>query len=155
VSVTSRRRAAEAQVAPTDAGTASKRFSDRPPPVAGSLGNGDGIGSPEYLRAAFERAAAAADRAVGLWLVSRTRIVADDLPSAATQGVSGELQTLRTLTRAAATAYVRRLRDDGVTPERMLVLVKTAAGQPGAQGFGARELTQDIVRWSIEAYFDQ
>jgi len=36
----------------------------------------------------------------------------------------------------------------------MLVLVKVAAGHLGAHGFSARELTNDVVRWSIEAYFD-
>jgi len=46
------------------------------------------------------------------------------------------------------------LRDEGLTPERMLVLVKVAAGHPGTLGCGARELTNDVVRWSIEAYFD-
>jgi hypothetical protein len=41
-----------------------------------------------------------------------------------------------------------------MTPERMLVLVKTATGHRASPGFGAQELTSDIVRWSIEAYFD-
>jgi hypothetical protein len=36
----------------------------------------------------------------------------------------------------------------------MLVLVKTAAGHPAIPGCGTQELTNDIVRWSIEAYFD-
>ena len=57
------------------------------------------------------------------------------------------------MVRASATAYARRLRDEGVSPERMLVLVKQAAGHPGTHGIGTRELTSDIVRWSIESYF--
>jgi hypothetical protein len=59
------------------------------------------------------------------------------------------------MVRAAATAYVRRLRAEGTTPERMLVLVKSATSDHGSPGFGAQELTNDIVRWSIEAYFDE
>jgi len=37
----------------------------------------------------------------------------------------------------------------------MLVLVKEATRHHGLPGFGAQELTNDIVRWSIEAYFDE
>jgi hypothetical protein len=52
-------------------------------------------------------------------------------------------------------AYVRRLRSDGITPERMLVLVKEATVNHRITGFSAQELTNDIIRWSIEAYFDE
>jgi hypothetical protein len=64
-----------------------------------------------------------------------------------------ELRALRALVRASATAYARRLREEGASPERMLVLVKAAAGHPGTPGFSVRELTDDVVRWSIEAFF--
>ena len=115
----------------------------------------EGVGSAEHLRSAFARAAGAADRAVGIWLAHQSHAaVRADTPRSYDQGVGSEFQSLRALVRASATAYARRLRDEGLTPERMLVLVKVAAGHPGAHGFGARELTNDVVRWSIEAYFD-
>ena len=62
---------------------------------------------------------------------------------------------LRALAQASATAYARRLRNERLTPEHMLVLVKVAAGHPGTLRFGARALMNDVVRWSIEAYFDE
>jgi hypothetical protein len=90
-----------------------------------------------------------------LWLAHQSQDeVSADRPRSPDQGGDSELQSLKALVRASATAYARRLRDEGLTPERMLVLVKVAAGHPGAHGFGARELTNDVVRWSIEAYFD-
>jgi len=118
-------------------------------------GGGEGVGSAEHLRFAFRRAANAADRAVGLWLAHQSHAeVRADRPHGSDQAVGSEFQSLRALVRASATAYARRLRDEGLPPERMLVLVKVAAGHPGTLGFGARELTNDVVRWSIEAYFD-
>jgi hypothetical protein len=116
----------------------------------------DSIGSPDHLRASVARAAAATDRAVGVWLArsSSARLLADTVgPNGGDRG-SEDIRTLRALVRASATAYARRLKADGLPPERMLVLVKTAAGHPGEPGFGARELTSDVVRWSIDAYFN-
>lgn len=121
----------------------------------GHAGRDEPIGTPEHLRSTFSRASAATDRAVGVWL-SRSAIgrsLADSAPSA-DNGAHHDLQALRALVRASATAYVRRLKEAGMPPERMLVLVKNAAGHPGAAGFAAQELTNDVVRWSIEAYFD-
>ena len=115
---------------------------------------GNAVGSPEHLHAAFVLAASAADRSVGSWLAHQSEDhIGADPPSSERPG-GGEFQSLRALVRASATAYARRLRDEGTTPERMLVLVKVAAGQSGPHGVGARELTNDVVRWSIEAYFD-
>ena len=114
------------------------------------------VGSPEHLQSAFARAAAVADRAVGLWLARNS-----DLPAVRgtgehpIDGVGEDWRALRALVRAAATAYARRLRAEGAAPERMLVLVKSATTYRGSPGFGAQELTNDIVRWSIEAYFDE
>jgi hypothetical protein len=79
----------------------------------------------------------------------------DDLPQVASGHTPTTVTGLRALVRAAATAYARRLRDDGETPERMLVLVKAAASSHGSPRFASQELTSDIVRWSIEAYFDR
>lgn len=114
------------------------------------------VGSFEDLQAAFVRAAALSDRAVGLWLARRSGESIDRYPTAQEVGEPNyELRTLRALARAAATAYARRLKAEGLTPERMLVLVKTATSNHGVPGFGAQELTRDIVRWSIDAYFDE
>ena len=55
------------------------------------------------------------------------------------------------------TAYVRHLKADGLPPERMLVLVKTAfreAAPPELDPVDARALMEDVVRWSVEAYYD-
>jgi len=114
------------------------------------------VGSFEYLQVAFVRAAALADRAVGLWLARRSGESAGTYPTAREVGEpDNELRALRALARAAATAYARRLKAEGLTPERMLVLVKAATSSHGFPGFGAQELTSDIVRWSIDAYFDE
>ena len=119
------------------------------------LGPDAAVGSAEQLHTIFLRAAAVADRAVGLWLARDSMHSGPhDVQPSEPAGATDDLRTLRALARAAATAYARRLRDDGLTPERMLVLVKTAANQNGSPGYGAQELTNDIVRWSIEAYFD-
>jgi len=114
------------------------------------------VGSAEHLQVTFAQAAAAADRAVGLWLARSVQgsHLHDVGRTDAVNAPPNDLRALRAIVRAAATAYVRRLRGEGTTPERMLVLVKTATSQHGSPGFGAQELTNDIVRWSIEAYFD-
>lgn len=112
------------------------------------------VGSPEHLQSTFGLATAAADRAVGLWLARTSRFrLPDDVAEPSEQRSSGEFSALRALVRASAIAYARRLRDEGATPERMLVLVKAAAHH-GIPGSNAQELTNDVVRWSIEAYFD-
>jgi hypothetical protein len=117
---------------------------------------GEAVGSAEHLHSAFGRAARAADLAVGLWLAHQSHAeVRPERFRSSDLGVGSELQSLRALVWASAGAYARRLRDEGLTPERMLVLVKVAADHPGARGFWARELTNDVVRWSIEAYFDE
>jgi len=113
-------------------------------------------GPAERLESSFAQAAAVADRAVGLWLARHSDVPSPHAVAQETGDGFGEnLRALRALVRAAATAYARQLRADGVPPERMLVLVKTATAHHGSPGFGAQELTNDIVRWSIEAYFDE
>ena len=109
----------------------------------------------EHLQAACARAATVADRAVGLWLArdakgSTVRSHAADIADRP----DTELSVQRALARAAATAYARRVRAEGLAPEQMLVLVKAATSIHGLLGFGAQALTSDIVRWSIDAYFE-
>ncbi len=64
--------------------------------------------------------------------------------------------------RASLTAYVTCLRGDGVPPERMLLLVKSAvakplgAALPGSLGvIACWTMMEDAVRWSVEAYYDR
>lgn len=112
--------------------------------------------SSEHLEAAFRRAAAVADHAVGLWLARNSKQSTPvDLRPGGPDEIDSDLLALRAVARAAATAYARQLRAEGLPPERMLVLVKAATSHQGFPGFGAQELTNDIVRWSIEAYFDE
>lgn len=111
------------------------------------------VGSPGHLRSTFAQAVAVTDRAMGYWLARNATPILADRSDHSEDG-SGDIRALRALVRASATAYVRRLKETGVTPERMVVLVKEAAGHPGARGFAAQELTSDLVLWSIEAYFD-
>ncbi len=113
------------------------------------------VGSWEHLQAAFARAATVADRAVGLWLARDAKGSTVRSPVADTvERRDTELSVQRALARAAATAYARRVRAEGLAPEQMLVLVKAATSIHGLLGFGAQALTSDIVRWSIDAYFE-
>jgi hypothetical protein len=51
---------------------------------------------------------------------------------------------------------VRHLKAEGLPAERMLVLVKTAvreATPPELDVYEARELMEDVVRWSVDAYY--
>jgi hypothetical protein len=101
-----------------------------------------------HLHAAFVRAARA---------IETTSIHARTGGDGSATGSRAELEvedarTLRAIVRGAAAAYARRLREEGVTPERMLVLVK-ATTDVARPDLAVRQLTNDIVRWSIEAYF--
>ena len=115
-----------------------------------------GVGSWEHLQAAFTRAATVADRAVGLWLArDSNRSIIRYANASPADMPDTELSVHRALARAAATAYARHVKADGLAPEQMLVLVKAATSIHGLLGFGAQALTSDIVRWSIDAYFDE
>jgi hypothetical protein len=65
-------------------------------------------------------------------------------------------QALRAQLRASITAYVRRLHDDGVPPQRMLILVKDAIREAVPQELpldDSRALIDEVVRWSIDAFY--
>ena len=127
-----------------------------PPPTLPPASPEAVVGTAQHLQSTFAHAAAAADRAVGIWLARTSAPQSPaDMPPANTDRASGEFRALRAVVRASATAYARRLRSDGETPERMLVLVKAATVNHRFPGFGAQELTNDLIRWSIEAYFDE
>lgn len=138
---------------PAPEATAATRLASTPNRTANPGAPSDG--SSEQLRAAFERATATADRLISAWPPRSSGSTPDDLRQVASGHTPTTITGLRALVRAAATAYARRLRDDGETPERMLVLVKAAASSHGSPRFASQELTSDIVRWSIEAYFDR
>ena len=55
--------------------------------------------------------------------------------------------------RASIAAYARRLREDGLPPERMLVRVKHAVYEAAPRPLVAAALMHDIVRWSIDSYY--
>ena len=65
-------------------------------------------------------------------------------------------EALQAALRGSVTAYVRRLHDEQVSPERMLVLVKEAvrgATTADTDVLEGRALMESVVRWSIEAYY--
>src|SRR5690349_15464649 len=86
------------------------------------------VGSWEHLQAAFARAATVADRAVGLWL---SKDANRSILQSTADKADTELSLHRALARAAATAYARRVKADGLAPEQMLVLVKAATSIHG------------------------
>ena len=66
-------------------------------------------------------------------------------------------QALRAQLRASVTAYVRRLRSDGGSPEQTLVDVKAVvrdATPPELAIVESRELMAEVVRWSVETYYE-
>ena len=71
--------------------------------------------------------------------------------------IVAESHGFRDTLRSSLEAYVTHIRADGVAPERMLVMVKTAvqeATPPGLAPHDARALMEDAVRWSVETYYD-
>ena len=63
----------------------------------------------------------------------------------------------RARVRASVTAFVRQLRLQGMPPEAVIVQVKEAAHEalPAPMpGTDSRAVIEDVVRWSIAAYYD-
>ena len=72
---------------------------------------------------------------------------------------SDPLVALLAQLRAATTRYVYALRADGARPEQVLVQVKGLVRESmSAEGWSdpeaTRALTAEVVRWSIDAYYD-
>jgi hypothetical protein len=114
------------------------------------------IGSREHVRATLASArqtlAAARERH------ARARLLLSRSAARLEQGERTVQQSLaaRAQLRASVTAYVRCLRAEQLPPERVLVLVKSAVRDdtpPELDVADARELMEDVVRWSIEAYY--
>lgn len=68
-----------------------------------------------------------------------------------------DAHALRAELRTSVGAHARRLRGEGLPPERMLVLLKEAvrdATLAELPSHRAKELLDDVVRWSVAAYYD-
>ena len=121
----------------------------------GTAQDGD-LGSRAHVRHTLTRAQSAMQLARDPVATSRSLLVrASALVSGATSLVQASA-TLRAELRDSVTAYVRHLRDDGVPPERMLVLVKSALRESTPlelDALEARALMEDVVRWSVDAYY--
>ena len=91
--------------------------------------------------------------AAGQWLSFGT---AGAVRASAEARPPAEAAAIRAQLRASLTCYVRQLAGEGLPAERMLVLVKRGVRDAlphGADPEQARLLIEDVVRWSIEAYF--
>ena len=117
---------------------------------------GDRLGSRAHVRATLERARAAIRASRERAALSRSLLARAETLAGASTRVLRESQALRAQLRAYVTAYVRHLKAEGLPPERTIVLVKTAVRDgtpPELDVWEARELMEDVVRWSVEAYY--
>jgi hypothetical protein len=73
------------------------------------------------------------------------------LPPASTPELAGAREALR----RAVMAYVRRLRGSGVSPAQTILRVKSAVEpELTLPTYERRECVDDVVRWTIKAYYD-
>jgi hypothetical protein len=111
------------------------------------------LGSREHIQQTLKRARAAIEASKARRSQSQALIARADT----TERLWYESNALCAQLHVSVTAYVRSLRDDGTPPERMVVLVKTAVQEVAAAELDAidgRSLMEDVVRWSIDAYYD-
>jgi hypothetical protein len=109
------------------------------------------------VRATLERARAAIRASRERALRSRAALGRAERLADESQRIMDASAALRDQLRAAVTAYVRDLRDDGLPSERVVVLVKSAireATPPELDPSEARQLMADAVRWTVEAYYE-
>ena len=114
------------------------------------------LGSRSHVQQTLDRARAAIRSARERTAISRSVLARAEALAGGSERVIQESIALRAQLRASVTAYVRHLKSDGLPPERMLVLVKTTVreGLPeDLDVYEARELMEDVVRWSVEAYY--
>ncbi len=114
------------------------------------------LGSRDHIRATLARARAAAETARERAAPSREVLARADAVAGASERALDASLALRAQLRASVTAYVRHLKADGAAPERMLVLVKAAVSEstpPELDPAETRALMEDVVRWSVEAYY--
>ena len=131
------------------------RDGDGRAPDRGAL---DGRARRAEVRQTLERARAAIRASLdahahGQTVLTRAAALREDADRARQESAAR-----RTELREAVRAYVRDLRDEGQPPQRMLVLVKSAVRDSTplrTEPLEARqELTADVVRWSVEAYYE-
>ena len=116
-----------------------------------------GIGSRAHIHETLTRARGAIEAAGERVASSRSTAARSSTPVDGATSVGHASNALPVELRASVTAYVRHLRDDGVPPQRMLVLVKAAVREsapPELDALEARALLEDVVRWSVDAYYD-
>lgn len=68
---------------------------------------------------------------------------------ASTSGLQAQLRT-------SVTAYVQRLHTDGMSPEQTVVQVKRTVQEATSAELDpaeARALMEDVVRWTVDAYY--
>jgi hypothetical protein len=114
------------------------------------------IGTREHVRRTLANAretlaAARTQHARSRSLLARAAALLDQGERVVQQSVA-----LRAQLRASVTAYVHSLRAEQLPPQQVLVQVKSAvreATPPELDVVDARELMEDVVRWSIEAYY--
>lgn len=121
-----------------------------------SAASSSGLGSRSHIRLTLERAREAIRMSRARAARSRDLIAtASELAESAHDALISST-ALRAQLRASVTAYVRHLKHDGLPPERMLVQVKSAvrdATPPELDHDAAKRLMEDVVRWSVEAYY--
>ncbi len=110
------------------------------------------------VRQLLARAQAAVDEA-RREQAAGSRLYAQALGLAASSASTREASAaLRAQLHDAVDSYVRLLRREDVPPERMLVLVKAIVHESAPtlrarDGAPAHAIADDVVRWSIEAYY--
>jgi hypothetical protein len=117
--------------------------------------DGEAVAVPDDVRRAIARLAAseATSRAREDRRLARRALRATPT---SLRAVSDDDEDVRREARAVVAAFAAALRERGVPPQRMLVLLKDTAreGCLGvADGAGAQTLTDDVVRWCIDAYY--
>jgi hypothetical protein len=129
-----------------------------PTPSAASVeANPTGLGSRAHVAQTLERARASVRTAHALTGRSHSLLARAATLVGASERIVQESVDLREQLRASVSAYARRLRAEGQPSERMLILVKTAVREavpPELDSVELRELLEDVVRWSVEAYYD-
>ena len=114
------------------------------------------LGSREHIRSTLERARAP------ITLLrreqSRSELPSEEHTRVDVANASAHVTlALRAQLRASVTAYVRRLRNDGMPPEKALVEVKAVvreATPPELAVVESRLLMGEVVQWSIETYYE-
>ena len=78
------------------------------------------------------------------------------MAASGSQATAQAANALQAQLRASLTAYVAHLRDGGMQSEGMIIRVKSvvhAATPDDVPVSKSRRLMEDVVRWSIEAYY--